>query len=129
VPSLSVDDRSYFQVQSESIGGGRQRATWYGVFANAPSTLTDLDVTYIGRASRPCTQTISLFRPSDSQWVPFGSPQTKVNRETTTSFTVATPSAYVQSNGQLWGQIDCAASSKQPCTLSGDFLHLGYTIP
>lgn len=64
---LASDDNSYYNVNSTTSG---TRATaWYGRFAAVPNALKSLKLTYKGKNSRSCTQTLALWRWTTSSWV------------------------------------------------------------
>ena len=44
-------------------------ATWYGTFTGISNATTTLQATYRGKSSISCTQTISIWRWTDSTWV------------------------------------------------------------
>ncbi len=48
-------------------------SSWYATFPNVPKALASLGVAYEGKNSRSCTQTIALWRWSDSSWVQLNS--------------------------------------------------------
>ncbi|MGE5570031.1 MAG: DUF4082 domain-containing protein [Rhodospirillales bacterium] len=64
---LTSSDDVLYQVNSTT--SGTRTSSWYATFTNIPKALTSLGVGYEGRNSRSCTQTISLWRWSDSTWV------------------------------------------------------------
>jgi hypothetical protein len=66
--SLAADDNIYFQVSSSLFG-----TSAYAVFRNVPNSLRNLRVTFQGKNSQSCTQTISVWRWSTSSWVPIDS--------------------------------------------------------
>jgi hypothetical protein len=64
--SLSADDDNYLVVRAPKAG---TTATWYGTFTGVDNGVSTLQAAYDGKASTTCTQTISMFRWSDSTWV------------------------------------------------------------
>jgi Domain of unknown function (DUF4082)/Bacterial Ig-like domain len=69
--ALSADDNVFFQVSSTR--SGTRTTAWYGSFAGVPNALTDLRVSYTGRNSASCTQTVHIWRWTTSSWVQLSS--------------------------------------------------------
>jgi hypothetical protein len=65
--SLNADDDSYLVVNSTKTTP--KTATWYGTFTGVSNATTTLEATYRGKSSISCTQTISIWRWTDSTWV------------------------------------------------------------
>src|SRR5205823_194178 len=65
--NLASDDGSYFQVNSAVET--QTITSWYGVISNVPNAIGSLTVDYDGQNQRACTQTISLWRWTDSKWI------------------------------------------------------------
>jgi hypothetical protein len=66
VASLNADDDNYLIVRSPKSG---TTATWFGTFTGVNNGVASLQATYKGKASVTCTQTVSIFRWTDSTWV------------------------------------------------------------
>jgi hypothetical protein len=64
--SLNADDNAYLVVRAPKSGTS---ATWYGTFTGVDNATGSLVAAYQGMASATCTQTISMFRWTDSAWV------------------------------------------------------------
>jgi serine protease AprX len=64
---LAADDGSYYEVNSTT--SGTRTSSWYGSFSGISNELRNLKVDYSGRNSRTCTQTVAIWRWTDSQWV------------------------------------------------------------
>ncbi len=65
--SLSTDDNAYYLVNSTT--SGTRTSAWYASFT-APNEMATLSISYIGRNSQSSvTQTVDLWRWSDSTWV------------------------------------------------------------
>jgi hypothetical protein len=71
--SLGGDDDAYLVVNSTKFTP--KMATWYGTITGVDNGISSLLVTYVGRASVTCTQTISIWRWTDSTWVDLDSRQ------------------------------------------------------
>ncbi len=68
---LVSDDNSYYSVNSTT---SRTRiSSWYGVFTTLPSSVGSLKVTYRGKNSATCAQTVSIWRYTTSSWVQLNS--------------------------------------------------------
>jgi hypothetical protein len=67
VASLNADDDDFLVVKTPKSGA---TATWFGTFTGVNNGVASLQATYKGKSSVTCTQTISIFRWSDSTWVP-----------------------------------------------------------
>jgi subtilisin family serine protease len=65
--NLAAADSSYYRVNSTL--GGTRTSSWYGSFGGAPSTLSNLKVTYQGSNSRSCAQTVWIYRYTTATWV------------------------------------------------------------
>ena len=127
VSGLAGDDGSYFRVNSTT--GSTKQTAWYGTFTAVPSTLRDLKVTYKGSNSRACTQTLEIYRFSDSRWV--GLDQRSVGTTEVLIANVAvggTLSGYVSSAGDLHVRVRCSTTSGS-FTASGNLLRISYSKP
>jgi len=62
---LAADDDSYYEVNSTSGG----TSSWYGRYTGVSNALKSLKVTYKGKASATCNQTLALWRWTTSSWV------------------------------------------------------------
>jgi hypothetical protein len=67
VGRLSADDNAYYQVNSTQ--SGTRRTSWFGRFAGVSNDLGDLRITYKGKNSASCSQTVDVFRWTDLTWV------------------------------------------------------------
>ena len=65
--SLNADDDAYLVVNAAKTTP--RTATWYGTFTGINNATTTLQTTYRGKSSVSCTQTISIWRWTDSTWV------------------------------------------------------------
>ena len=66
--SLNADDDAYL-VRERRPKTSPRTATWYGTFTGVDNATTTLQTTYSGKSSVSCTQTISIWRWTDSTWV------------------------------------------------------------
>jgi hypothetical protein len=65
--SLTADDGEYFITRSSKPNVGT--TSWYGEISDLPDDSASLTVAYQGKASATCTQSISIFRWTDTTWV------------------------------------------------------------
>jgi len=66
--SLNADDNSFFTLNSTG-----STTSWYGTFATVPKSIANLSVSYVGKNSRSCTETVQLYNWSASTWVQLSS--------------------------------------------------------
>jgi subtilisin family serine protease len=106
---LASADATYYRVNSNT---SRTRTTsWYASFAGVPASPANLAVTYQGQNSRTCSQTVYVFRWSDSAWVSLGATNvgtTEVRRAGLVP--PGAPSAYV-SSGALRVRVGCTTTA------------------
>jgi hypothetical protein len=65
--SLAKNDGIYYVV--DSTASGTRVAAWYGSFSNVARDLSSLSITYRGSNTLSATQTVSIYRWTDSSWV------------------------------------------------------------
>ncbi|MGH3104465.1 MAG: S8 family serine peptidase [Gaiellaceae bacterium] len=65
--NLAADDDAYYEVNSNTAT--TRAAAWYGTFAGVPNTLTSLRLSFTGKHSRSCAQTVALKRWTTNAWV------------------------------------------------------------
>jgi hypothetical protein len=126
VSALTADDNVYYQVNSTT--SGTRTSSWYGTFTGVPSGLSGLRVTYTGRNSRSCTQTIAIWRWSDSTWQQLNSGAVG-NTETTRAdlAPAGAASSYVSATGDLRVRVRCTTTAN--FFASGEVLRITYTRP
>jgi serine protease AprX len=120
--SLNADDDTYFLVTSSFT---TPTAAWYGAFTGLPVTAKNLKVTYKGKNSVTCTQTVAIWRWATSSWIQLDS--RSVGGTEVAIADLAPPGAasdYVSSTGEVRARVRCTAFS--PFTESGDLLKLAY---
>lgn len=128
--SLNADDDGYFEVNSTT--SGTRTTQWYGAFGGVPNDLSSLKITYTGRNSRSCTQTVSIYRWSTSSWVALDSRSVG-----TTEVLIAdlvpggTLADYVSGrsgNGELRVRVRCTRNSRSFYS-RGDLMKIVYDRP
>ena len=63
---FNADDDIYYEVESTTSG---TRNSWYATFTGVSKSLSNLKVTYKGKNSQSCTQTVAIWRWTNSTWV------------------------------------------------------------
>ena len=69
--ALNADDNVFFRVNSTTTG--TRTTAWYGTFSGVSNALADLRVSYTGRNTVSCTQTVHVWRWSTNSWVQLNS--------------------------------------------------------
>ena len=64
---LKADDDSFYEVNSTT--SSTYTSAWQARFSGVSNSLTSLKITYRGKSSRTCTQTVAAWRWTDSVWV------------------------------------------------------------
>jgi hypothetical protein len=127
VAGLSADDSSSYRVSSTTKG--TRQSAWYGTFANVPSTLSGLKVSYKGANSRACTQVVEVYRHTDAQWVPVDTRTVGATEVLIGDVAVGgTQSAYRSPAGDLHVRVRCSTTSGS-FTTSGNLLRIAYARP
>jgi subtilisin family serine protease len=124
VSSLHADDNVFFDVNSTA--GWTRTSSWYARFTGIARDLRGLGVTYRGRSSASCSQTVAVWRWTTGSWVTVdtrtvGWSEVLVDRSLT-----GTLSDYVSSNGEVRVRIRCT-SGTQAFYAGGDLLRLTIT--
>ena len=125
--NLSAADALFYEVNSSN-----RVTAWYGRFPDVPNGLADLKITYQGRNSRACTQSLAVRRWTDGAWVQFASGSVG-----TTEVLLAdrvppgAPADYVSGTsggGELWVRVRCSVTSGS-FFASGNLMKVAYTPP
>jgi hypothetical protein len=130
VGRLSADDNAYYQVNSTQ--SGTRRTSWFGRFAGVSNDLIDLRITYKGKNSASCSQTVNVFRWTDSTWVQLSQRSvgtTEVNLADLAPSGAA--SDYVSGAsglGEVEVRVGCTRSSPSFYS-SADLLRINYELP
>jgi len=122
------NNNTYYEINSTT--SGTRTASWYGSITNVTNSLTSLRVTYSGKNSQTCSQTISIWRWSDSTWITLdqrnvGSSETLIANLTPSG----TLSSYVSGSsgaGEVRIRVQCTSNSTSFYS-SADLLQIGYT--
>ena len=65
--SLAADDSAYYAVNSTNKG--QRTSAWYGTMTAVPNSLTSLLITYKGKNTLTCTQTVGIWNWASSAWL------------------------------------------------------------
>ena len=123
--NLNADDDAYFVVRSTKTG--TRTASWYGTFTGVDNAVGSLAATYKGKSSATCTQTISIWRWTDSTWVDLDTRSVGTTEILISGLSPGGPLADFVSNasgtGDVRVRIRCT-SAGSTFDLSGDLLKL-----
>jgi Bacterial Ig domain/PA14 domain len=128
--ALAADDDRYFSVDSTT--SGTRTAAWVGKFAGIPNSLAEPRITYKGKNSRSCIQTLAIRDWATNRWV-----QLDARTVGTTEIKLAnlapigTAARFVSGgtgNGELWIRVRCTNSSVSFIS-RGDLMQLTYNKP
>jgi hypothetical protein len=124
---LTVDDNSYYSVSSATASGTRTSA-WYARVPGVSNDLRSLQVTYKGRNSLTCNQTLSVWRWTTNSWVQLdarsvGTSEVQIDR--VPSGTLADYVSGTTGDGEVRVQVRCTAGSN--FVASGDLLRISST--
>ncbi len=126
---LGSDDNAYFVVASTT--SSTYTSSWYGTFSGVSNSLRSLNVTYKGKHSRTCAQSVSIWRPTTSSWVKLDSRSvgtTEVQVDRIPGGTLADYVTGTSGDGQLYVQVRCTSTSGS-FTTSGDLMRIAFTKP
>jgi hypothetical protein len=124
--SLTADDNVFFRVNSTT--SGTRTTSWYGSFTGAPAGLSDLKVTYVGRNSATCTQTVAAWRWTDSTWQQLSSRSVGTSDVTLADLVPPGPAgSYVSPTGEIRIRVRCTRTSN--FFSSGDMMRITYVRP
>jgi subtilisin family serine protease len=128
--SLATDNNAYYRVNSTT--SGTRTTAWYGRFTAVTNSLSNLRVTYKGKNSRSCTQTVSIFRWSDDTWVQLDSRSVGTSEVSIANLappgTLATYVSGTNGGGELRVRVRCTRSSGS-FYASGDWMRITYQRP
>jgi hypothetical protein len=128
--SLNGDEDSYYEVNSTT--SGTRTTSWYAVFPGVPNALSNLKITYKGKNSQSCTQTVSIRRWTTSSWVQLDSRSVGTTEvliaDLIPSGTLADYVSGSSGDGELRVRVRCTRSSPSFFS-SGDLLRIVYDRP
>jgi multicopper oxidase len=129
VAALGADDATYYAVNSTTIAP--RRSEWYAGFTGVPAGLTNLKVTYKGKNSLSCVQTLSIWKWATNEWVQFDSRSVGAADVSITGTPPAPASAY-RGTGTSAGQLRVRVACSGPAAAwvsSGNLMKIVYDAP
>ena len=126
---LAADDNAYYVVASTS--SSTYTTSWYGTFSGVSNSLGSLKLTYKGRHSRTCSQTVSVWRFTTNSWVQLDSRSVGTSEVQVDRLPGGTLADYVSGtsgDGQVHVRVRCTLGSAS-FTTSADLLRIAYTKP
>jgi len=125
--SLNADDNSFLTMSSTT--SGTRTTSWYGSFTGVPKSITGLSVSYVGKNSRSCTETVQLYRWASNTWTQLSSNAVSTNELLRLNLTPSTgiASDYVSGSsgtGEVRVRVRCTATAS--FTTSGDLMSINY---
>ena len=107
--SLSSDDTAYYAVNSTT--SFTRTSAWYGTFTGTPRTLKNLKVSYKGKNSRACGQTLAVYNNRTGAWVQLDSRTVGTTETLIEKMAGGTLADYVTSAGDLRVRIRCSTTT------------------
>jgi hypothetical protein len=124
--SLHADDNAFFYVNSTT--SSTRTASWYGRFTGIARDLRSARVTYRGRSSASCSQTVSVWRWTTGSWVGVDSRTVGTTEALVDRTLSGALSELVSTAGELRVRVRCS-SGGQAFYAGGDLLRLTITRP
>ncbi len=126
---LTADDNSYYHVNSTT--SGTRTTAWYGRLTGVSNGLKSLKLTYKGKSSQSCTQTLAVWRWTTSSWVGLdsrtvGTAEVQVDRAPTGA--LADYVSGTSGDGEVRVRVRCTRTSSG-FYASGDLLRAVYERP
>lgn len=130
--NLSSDDNRFYEVNSTT--SGTKTSSWYGSFAAVSNGLRNLKVSYRGKNSRSCTQTVAIWRWTDSTWVQLDSRSVGTTEVAISNLapggTLADYVSGTSGDGEVRVRARCTRSSgSSSFYASGDLMKLDFERP
>ena len=127
VASLSADDNGYLEVNSTT--SGTRASDWYGRFTGVANTIRSLRVTYRGKASATCTQSVFIYKWTTGSWVTLDSRSvgtTELEVSATPGGTLADYVSGTTGDGEVAVRIRCTRGDGVNFWTSADLLKIVY---
>jgi len=125
--NLGADDGLYYEVNSNTAF--RRAAAWYGKFLAVPNGLASLEVTYKGKNSRSCSQTVGVWSWATSSWLVLDARSVGTSdvliADLTPNGTLADYVSGTSGDGELRVRIRCQTTSGT--FVSGNLLRVRYS--
>jgi hypothetical protein len=124
VSSLRADDNVFLEIASTTAT--TRTSSWHGRFTGIGRDLRSLRVTYRGRSSASCSQTVSVWRWTTGSWVGIDSRTVGTTEVLVDRSLGGTLADYVSSAGEVRVRVRCT-SGGQAFVTGGDLLRLTVT--
>jgi phosphodiesterase/alkaline phosphatase D-like protein len=128
--SLVADDNVYYEVNSTTWWGTRI-ASAYASFTGVPNGLSNLKVSYSGKNSQTCSQTVAIWRWTTNSWVQLDSRSVGTAEVSIADLapngTLADFVSGTSGDGQLRVRVRCTRTSN--FFSSWDLMQIAYTAP
>jgi hypothetical protein len=127
VAKLAADDNSYYEVNSTK--SGTRTTAWYGSFPGVPNGLNDLKVTYKGKSSKACSQTVSIWSWASGTWIQLDSRSVGSSEQLVEKMPTGALADYVSGSsgdGVLQVRVYCASSASNFGS-KADLMKIAYT--
>jgi hypothetical protein len=125
--SLNANDDAYYEVASTT--SGTRTTSWYASFTAVANSLRNLKISYVGKNSRSCMQTVAVWRWSDAAWVQLDSRSVRGTEVAVENLIPpGTPGEYVtgtSGEGELRVRVRCSGPKKS-FVASGDLMKIDY---
>ncbi|HEV3474369.1 MAG TPA: S8 family serine peptidase [Actinomycetota bacterium] len=124
--NLASDENSYYEVNSTSRRA--RTTTWYGSFNGIPNGLSDLTITYAGKNSLTCDQTVKIRHWSTKSWSQLDARPVGATEVRVVASPAGAPGEYVSGasgNGEVRVQVGCTTRAGT-FVASGDLLQISY---
>jgi hypothetical protein len=126
VASLAADDDAFLVVTSSKTTP--RIASWYGTFTGVDNAIGSLDATLRSKASATCTQTISIWRWTDSTWLDLDSRSLGTTEQEVADLsptgTLADFVSGATGTGDVRVRVSCSNTGPTIFILSGDLLKI-----
>ena len=123
---LAADDNVLYRVNSTT--SATRTTSWYGRFTGVPAGITSLSATYRGSNSRSCTQTIAVWRWTDSTWQTVNSVSQGTTETTRANLVPTGAAANYVSGGEVRVRVRCTTTAGT-FIASGELLQVTYEAP
>jgi Calcineurin-like phosphoesterase len=126
---LNADDNSYYEVNSTTFG--TRTASAYARFSGVSNSLSNLQISFKGKNSQSCTQTIAVWRWTTNTWVQLDSRSVGTTEVAIANLAPSGAMADFVSgtsgNGELRVRVQCTRSSS--FFSSWDQMQISYVRP
>jgi hypothetical protein len=130
--NLAADDAAYYNVNSTTVAP--RQSSWQAGFSGVPAGATNLKLTYKGKNSVACTQTISLWNWAGlGSWVTVAGPTSVGTTDVTVAVpNIATPAVYIGTTGANAGKVQARVLCSGPgvnWSSNGNLMKIVYDAP